>query len=556
MKGTGKALKVLGKLSSKSRAIVSPKFTRVKEGILKIPSGQKGKKFINLEIGGTVKKLAEPLSKQAKLAGKRVNAVSAQADRLVSLLRTKRIVRKPIPNEVKLSFKTKKLLKRFDEGRINKKQLIRLNNRITRETGQAGSLLERSFFADPRGRLRPSRLGGKQEDASLLDILSGDVTFKSPKPQVILFENVKVQKFPDTPIFKNIKAKLKKKNPQLTKGEAEALLKFQLKPSGKFKPIGALSKEPEITLAPGEIIKKEKTIAVTIINGQRVPIVRAKVIKASKSTQSLLKKAKKGQLKKGEIKKLEKKLERETGFKTSLSRKKVTRKRVRTRPIKRIKIKRRIVARRSKTKRPKRMTRRVTTRPRVGRPPIRVPSRRTRPIPRIPGRPRITPRPGPRPIPHKAVPGILKFKRKKRKLKKKKAKKQSFDVFAKPVKKLFGKRPRKLIKINKVPLTKTRAKDLRNFITDTSLARTSKIKPTRGKPKRPKLKIPRGFAKRTSKKFRRFRIIKGKRRLLPRGKVIEKRRNLLDTRQEKRKIGLRRRITQITKPKIKRRKKK
>ncbi len=141
-----------------------------------------------------------------------------------------------------------------------------------------------------------------------------------------------------------------------------------------------------------------------------------------------------------------------------------------------------------------------------------------------------------------------KFRVKKRRItKKKREPQQGFNVFARPIKKRKGQKRPKLIRVNKIPLTKTRAKDLRNFISDTSLARTSSIKPTKGKPEKPKLKVPRGFAKRTKKKFRTFRVTKGKRKSLPRGKVIERGKFLLDTRQEKRKITLKRRIAQLSK---------
>ena len=84
------------------------------------------------------------------------------------------------------------------------------------------------------------------------------------------------------------------------------------------------------------------------------------------------------------------------------------------------------------------------------------------------------------------------------------------------------------------------------------MARTSSIKKTKGKPKRLRLKVPKGYAKRTAKKFRTHRIIKGKRRPLPKGKIIEKSKHLLDTRQEKLKIGVRKRIKQITRKPVKR----
>lgn len=129
---------------------------------------------------------------------------------------------------------------------------------------------------------------------------------------------------------------------------------------------------------------------------------------------------------------------------------------------------------------------------------------------------------------------------------------QAYDVFARPVKRVKKRGRPKLIKVNKVPLSKTRARDLRNYITDTSLSRTATIKKTKGKPQTTKLKVPKNYAKKTSPKFRRYRTIKGKRKLLPKGAVVEKRKNILDTRQEKRKISLRKRIKQIQKKQTKR----
>ena len=138
-------------------------------------------------------------------------------------------------------------------------------------------------------------------------------------------------------------------------------------------------------------------------------------------------------------------------------------------------------------------------------------------------------------------------RRKVRVRKKTTIKKQGFNVFARPLKKTKTAKKPKLIKINKVPLIKSKAKDLRNYIADTSLARTARIKQTRGSPRPPRVKVPSGFATRASKKFRRHRIVKGKRIPLSKGKVIERSKFLLDTRQEKRGITLRRRIKQLNK---------
>ena len=154
--------------------------------------------------------------------------------------------------------------------------------------------------------------------------------------------------------------------------------------------------------------------------------------------------------------------------------------------------------------------------------------------------------------PPKGIKLLIPPKLKKKKIKKvvvRKKGKGSFDVFAKPVK---GKR---LVKVNKKPLSKTDARNLRNFVIDTSLSRTGSIKSTRGEISKPAIKVPIGFAKRTAKKFRSYRKRKGKRIPLKKGKVIEKKTSLLDTRQERKKITLRARLRQLS-PKKKVKKKK
>ena len=124
-------------------------------------------------------------------------------------------------------------------------------------------------------------------------------------------------------------------------------------------------------------------------------------------------------------------------------------------------------------------------------------------------------------------------------------KKQAFNVFARPLKKIGQKKKPKLIKINKKPLTKSRAKDLGSSVVDTSLSRRFKIKRTGGKPKKGVLKAPIRNFDRTKKKFRDFRIVKGKKVPLKNTFIEKKGKPLLDTRGEKRGITLRRRIKML-----------
>ena len=136
--------------------------------------------------------------------------------------------------------------------------------------------------------------------------------------------------------------------------------------------------------------------------------------------------------------------------------------------------------------------------------------------------------------------------------KRKRRKAKGYNVFARPLKKRKGKRP-KLIKFNKRVLTKQRARDYRNYLIDTSLSRTGSIRATKGEGSKGILRVPKGYSRKTTKKFRRFRQVKGKRKALRKGKVIERSGHLLDTRAERRKITLRRRIKELT-PKKRRRK--
>jgi len=549
LKGFGKGFKVIGKLKGKGIAKVSGKLKKVK-----------GKKIIIDKIGKATTleiitkpatKIGVPIKKQAELIGKKLPIVtSAQADRLLTFVKRKRIIRKPIPNEAKLKKRTKKLLNKFDVGKISNKEFIELETSINLETGN--SLLERSFFVSPEATIRTRRLG-IQKEASLLDILTGKFTFRTQKPQVLIFKDIKVAKFPKTKIFKSIKNKLKQKGkPNLTKKEAEALLKFQLKPTGRFKPIGALSREPELTLAPNEIIKKVKTLAKFEFDGRIIPIVEAKVVRATKKTSKLIRKAKTGKATRKDLRQLRKNLKKETGFKNpTVSRRKLGKPLVRPSRligVAKPRIRPRISPKPSIRPRPK-PTKRISPKPSIRprpKPTKRIsPKPPTRPKPKPPTRPSARPRPPIKPIAKEIIPITPTIKRKKKKPKRKEAK--SYDVFARPLKKKGAKKKPKLIKINKRPLSKTDATKLGSAIVDTSLSRTFKLKPSTMKPKKPtfKVKAP------SMKKFRTFKQVKGVKRKL-KHTFIEKSKHLLDTKSEKRGITLKRRIAQLQPRKIQR----
>ena len=438
--------------------------------------------------------------------------------------------------------------------------------------------LKRFLFASPfdpktgKAQVRLSRLGiTKQKEAKLLDVLAGDVSFrgKVPKSQIYVF--------PEEKIF--------------AKGKKGSLRGKTIAKTEKGFVVPEISSELEVVLGKGFGIKRGKTLATTIIEGKKVPIIEVKKFKIPKETKKLVKsissiekklkvkkinpKQKKILINKIRTKRriLNRDLKKKTGFDYGLELKKSSRIRRPTKRLKpRVRIPKRPIIRSTKRKpvpgrptrgqpprtpgRPKPPKRPGPKRPGPRRPPDqilprtrppRTPVRRARigvpgrpPPRRTPARPRPTIKPPVRPLPRR--------KRKRKSMRRRPKKPQAYSVKARPLKKRKkGKRP-KLVRVSKVPLSKKRAKDLRNYITDTSLSRTARINPTRGKPSTPKLKVPKGYSRKTSKKFRRYRVVKGKRVPLPKGKVIERSKHLLDTRQEKKKITLRRRIAQLSKP--------
>lgn len=550
LKGTGKTLEVTGRFTEKVTTKLNPLFVgEATTGNKLIIKGAKGKK-LSLEVSGKMPK--ESLRSQIEKAGKRVDAISSQADSLLTLLKRERVVRKPIPNEDKLNKFTKELLAKFDKGKINKKELLTLENLIKKQG--AKGLLERSFFADPTGKIRPSRLGVLDEKAkkSVLDYFIEDITFRKPKPQILLFEDIKIQKFPKN--LQEIANKLKA-GKTLTQLETNRLLGYQLKISRKFKPLGFTSKESEITLAPGEILQKVKKVGVTLVNGRKVPIISTRVYKPTGKIKTLMNEFKKGKLTKKQVKELDNLLSKKTGFKykSGSSYKKGTKKYVSikrigasaliTRPIKRKLLKRP----------PKRVPRRPKRRPPVS-PPKRVPRRKKsisparppkRPLKRVLRRKKSISPPGRRRRPGKpakvvsTVPRVP--KRKKVKKVRKKGLKHSADV--------YGKDRGRQIKLNRKPLSLTDAKNRGAYAIDHTTARTLKIVP-RGK-RRDLGKITtkeKGYFKKTKHKYREMKIRKKKGIKTP-NRFIEKRKYGIDTLGEKKQLSLARLSRELKRPK-------
>lgn len=138
-----------------------------------------------------------------------------------------------------------------------------------------GQPLEKSAFFDPEGRLRPSRLGLDEPGrAGIVDVLSGEASFFREKPQALVYADAPIEALPKN-LF-DIEKSLRSGRP-LSPAQEKRLLEFQLTPSGEFKPVGFLSREPEITLAPGERLVSEGTRGFALINGRNVKFLEVKL---------------------------------------------------------------------------------------------------------------------------------------------------------------------------------------------------------------------------------------------------------------------------------------
>ncbi len=125
--------------------------------------------------------------------------------------------------------------------------------------------------------------------------------------------------------------------------------------------------------------------------------------------------------------------------------------------------------------------------------------------------------------------------------KEKKLREPGYNVFGKPLRiKKRGKKPAQQPskKLNLVPLTKQKAKDNLFWHLDQSLGTTGRIVKVKRPAQKPKVLIPRGYARLTQRKFREFRIKKGKRVPTPNKFIEKKGRARLDTLRERQRIRL------------------
>jgi len=278
--GAGKVASSGVKAVGTKTARLDPRFKKLKtdkvtgEEKLEFPSTQPGRTNTEIKIAEGVKSTAEPLKEQVKRAGTKSDLVSAQ--RNFFGLRRQKTINKPKP---------------------------------TPDSDE----LETSFFLDPAGRLRKSRLG-TQQDAGFSDILSGRFSFRREKPQAILIEQGEIEDLPKS--LKDIKSSLKQ-NKQLSNEQLRRLREFQQTPSGKSKPIGFISEESEVTIPKGEVLKRKGTVAKTEIDGNIVPIIRSEIDQAPKGFNKRLSDFQKGKLSPQEARNFRKEFRDVTGFSSS-----------------------------------------------------------------------------------------------------------------------------------------------------------------------------------------------------------------------------------------------
>ncbi len=504
----------------------------------------------------TVKSGAMPIWKQSeKYAGKRGVAVNTAADRLTSLIRRKKIIRKPIPGETNFPKYVKQVLKKLDDGKkLKLKEIQKTNTWLQKNVAPNTTILERSLYVDPASGLRLSRLGIQPDkSASLIDILRGNFKWGKGKPQVLVFENAKFAKNPKH--IKKIIEKFKKTG-KISPKDLARDVKFKMKPSAEFKVGGSFiyggGMELEAT-AYGVYIKRLKKLGQFYYKGTKVTIVSAELYKPSKTLLKQLKLAQLGKLTEKAVKKLEKTfskiLKRKIKVETPHLRKSVSKvikkelkKQVRRSKVnvpilrwdgrglryiarsfgKRLKTPRATIKR--KTSRIPMIRKRIKTkikRPKVRRPKIKRPK-----TPR-PGRPKPpkTPRPG-RPKPPKTPkPFTISGKFKKRNLRK-----------AQPSYYVKIKRRGKIINLTPRPLTKKDAKDFLAYNLDHGLERSAWFEPLKKTKK--VVKLPSrisGYFSKHKQKLRPFKIRVGKKKAIRNG-FIEKRKYNLDTPREKRQM--------------------
>jgi len=414
--------------------------------------------------------------------------------------------------------------------------------------------IERWLYATPweirtgKAQVRVSRLALKSEEGTILDLLRGRATLKASKPQIFVLP----------------KQKIFKAGTKLTKSKTI--------PTKKGFVIPNFTSELEVVLGKGYIISRGKKLGVTLISGEKVPIIELKLTKLTPELRRELNLLDKLKNKLGTVKNktqrqklineidrkelsLNNKLKKKTGFDYFSRRptrrvyplkKKVVSRATKIRKVTRTKVKR--VNRRPTTRKVRGRTRVTPRRTTPRRPTARRPTRTTRrptartPVPRRPRPRRPTPR---RPRPRPPVPRPPKKPPIRRPSSKKKAPTTrgkgttGYNVYVKS--------RGKYLKANRKPLSKRNALDRRAYVIDHSTSVRAKLRKI-GKTKTLGKIKPKEVGARTKVKARNYRIVKGKRVYLQ-GTIIERKgKPRINTRGEKRGLTAARLVKQLNTP--------
>ena len=191
-----------------------------------------GDDFATIRVAGGVASTAEPLAVQFTLAGTTADGVTAQQNIVPFLRRDTRIPLRPVQT------------------------------------------MDDVFFADPRGRLRTSRLG--IDDTGFgVDSFSGETQFAlfGNRPQAIIFRDANISGFPED--IRRFVAR-DPTGRTFTAAERARLEQFQLQPRSDFTAPGFLSIESEIvTTAPAIDVRR---VGSTVIGRRRVPLFEAQTV--------------------------------------------------------------------------------------------------------------------------------------------------------------------------------------------------------------------------------------------------------------------------------------
>lgn len=593
LKGTDKIFKGVGKLSKKTLNYIKnldPRLLKIERGIVKtrtnLPLGDR----LTLRVG-SIADTKESLARQLRREGKSIVAVTAQASDVLTGIRRRSIVRKPLPfDEKKLTPTTRALLKRFDKGKLNARQTLDLNLRLRRESRRLApaqpkgvDLLERSMYFDPNRTLRKSRLGlGNErapEEGSLFDLLSGRATLRntSNSPVVYVIEEF-VEKLPRTKEFASIIRKIKAsvrlgRSPNLTRSELAKLTRWQVTPSGRLKPIGSTTfqggLEREVTIAPGEAIKKVKRLGVLKIGNQRIPIYAIRIIKGKskinvlRKIQNIRKQISNLNKKRSSVKniRVKNRIGRRINSKArqlEKIRRKSANKEIRNflnesrrarRPLSRKKfypLRRRLtnLASRARTRVPRRSLSRRTFPRRT--PPRKTSPRRTPPRRTTPRRspPRRTPsrRTTPRRVPPRSPPPkkpiVTRYNSRNRGSSKGMRAPKGWNVYVKS--------RGKFMKANRIPLSKVNAQNRASYIVDHSTSATAKLVPVMNVKRLGSIRSFEEGAK-DRIKARTYRIRKGRRISLPETLIERRGKPRINTSGEKRGLNASRLIGRLNK---------